>query len=296
MDKVAFLDRIAGAPITWGVDAAPGWGFLMDRDRVLDEMQQVGLRATELGPDGYLPVNPEQLDPLLDARRMQLVGGFVPVRLYRPGRLAAELDYAERAAATLAGAGAKIFVLGPASVLPGYDQPVGLADEEWEVFDRALRRVMEVCADRGLVTALHSHWGMAVDRPEQIERLLETSPVDLCLDTGHIALSGGDPLEVARMAGGRVVHVHLKDVDERMAEEVRAGERPFRQAVVDGLFKPLGEGYVDVAGLVRYLESSGYQGWYVLEQDAALSEPPPAGQGPISDAATSVRYLTDLGI
>lgn len=296
MDKIAFLERIAGAPITWGVDGAPGWGFLMDRDRVLDEMQQLGLRATELGPDGYLPVDPDHLDPLLDARRMQLVGGFVPVRLYRNGLLAAELDYAERAAATLAGAGAKTFVLGPASVLPGYDRPVELTDEEWEVFDRALRRVMQICAERGLVTALHSHWGMAVDRPAQIERLLETSPVDLCLDTGHIALSGGDPLEVARMAGDRVAHVHLKDVDERMAEEVRAGERPFRQAVVDGLFKPLGEGYVDVAGLVRYLESWGYQGWYVLEQDAALSEPPPPGQGPIRDAETSVRYLTELGI
>ena len=296
MDKVAFLERIAGAPITWGVDGAPGWGHLMDRDRVLDEMQQVGLRATELGPDGYLPVDPEQLDPLLDARRMQLVGGFVPVRLYRPELLAAELDYAERAAATLAGAGATTFVLGPASVLSGYDRRVELTDEEWEVFDRALRRLMEVCAERGLVTALHSHWGMAVDRPEQIERLLETSPVDLCLDTGHIALSGGDPLEVARLAGERVAHVHLKDVDERMAEEVRAGERPFRQAVVDGLFKPLGEGYVDVAGLVRHLESSGYRGWYVLEQDAALSGPPPPGQGPIRNAATSVRYLTELGV
>lgn len=296
MGGVAFLDRIAGAPITWGVDGAPGWGFLMDRDRVLDEMQQVGLRATELGPDGYLPVDPEDLDPLLGARRLQLVGGFVPVRLYRSDLLAAELDYADRAAATLAGAGAKTFVLGPASVLPGYDRPVELTDEEWAVFNRGLRRLVRICADRGLVTALHSHWGMAVDRPQQIERLLETSPVDLCLDAGHIALSGGDPLEVARMAGGRVAHVHLKDVDERMAEEVRAGERPFREAVVDGLFRPLGEGFVDVAGLVRYLEASGYQGWYVLEQDAALGKPPAPGEGPVRDAATSVRFLTELGI
>ena len=290
------LGRIAGAPITWGVDPSPGWGYVMDRDRILDEMQEVGLRATELGPDGFLPNDPEHLDPLLGGRGMELVGGFVPVRLYREELLDAELAYADRAAGTLAGAGAGTFVLGPASVLDGYDTPIELTAEEWSVFDRALLRLTDICETHGLVTALHSHWAMAVDRPEQIERLLETCSVDICLDTGHVALSGGDPLEVARMAGDRVVHVHLKDVDERMAEQVRAGERPFRQAVIDGLFKPLGEGYVDVAGVVRYLETTGYQGWYVLEQDVSLSSPPPIGQGPIDDARTSIRFLRDLGI
>lgn len=291
-----FADRIAGAPITWGVDPSPGWGFVMDRDRVLDEMQEVGLRATELGPDGFLPIDPDSLDPLLGRRGMDLVGGFVPVRLYREELLLAELAYADRAAGTLAGAGAGVFVLGPASVLDGYDTPIELTDDEWVVFDRALRRLSDICDSHGLATALHSHWAMAVDRPEQIERLLETCDVDICLDTGHVALSGGDPLEVARMAGDRVVHVHLKDVDEGLAEQVRAGERPFRQAVIDGLFKPLGEGFADVAGVVRHLEGRGYQGWYVLEQDVALAGPPAVGKGPVEDARASVRYLLDLGI
>lgn len=296
MDTVPFRKRIAGAPITWGVDPSPGWGFSMNRERVLDEMQEVGLRATELGPDGYLPVDPDELDPILEARGLQLVGGFVPVRLYRRELMRSELAYARRAASTLAGAGAGTFVLGPASIHDGYDIPVELTDEEWAVFDEGLRRVTDICGDYGLMTALHSHWAMAVDRPEQIERLLETCSVDICLDTGHVALSGGDPLEVARMAGSRVVHVHLKDVDERMAEQVRAGERPFRQSVIDGLFKPLGEGFVDVAGLVRYLEASGYRGWYVLEQDVSLAQAPPLGEGPIDNARTSVDYLLGLGI
>ena len=296
MDTVPFRQRIAGAPITWGVDPSPGWGFSMDRERVLDEMQEVGLRATELGPDGYLPIDPDELDPLLGARGLQLVGGFVPVRLYRRELMRSELAYARRAAATLAGTGAGTFVLGPASIHDGYDIPVELTDEEWSVFDEGLRRVTDICGDFGLRTALHSHWAMAVDRPEQIERLLETCSVDICLDTGHVALSGGDPLEVARMAGSRVVHVHLKDVDERMAEQVRAGERPFRQSVIDGLFKPLGEGFVDISGLVRYLETSGYRGWYVLEQDVSLAHAPPLGEGPIDNARTSVDYLLGIGI
>ena len=55
------LARVAGAPISWGVDGSPGWGHLMDRDRVLAEMVEVGLTATELGPDGYLPTDPGEL-------------------------------------------------------------------------------------------------------------------------------------------------------------------------------------------------------------------------------------------
>ena len=78
------LERIAGAPITWGVDGSPGWGHLMDRDRVLAEMVDVGLAATELGPDGYLPTDPGELSDYLSPYGLTIVGGFVPALLYRP--------------------------------------------------------------------------------------------------------------------------------------------------------------------------------------------------------------------
>ena len=43
--------RIAGAPISWGVCEVPGWGHQLAPDRVLTEMREVGLAATEVGPD-----------------------------------------------------------------------------------------------------------------------------------------------------------------------------------------------------------------------------------------------------
>ena len=56
------LERVAGAPITWGVNGSPGWGHLMDRDRVMREMVESGLSATELGPDGYRrPIRPSSV-------------------------------------------------------------------------------------------------------------------------------------------------------------------------------------------------------------------------------------------
>ena len=76
-------DRVAGAPITWGVDGSPGWGYLMDRDRVMAEMKQVGLSATEIGPDGYLPQDPSELRQYVSQYDFTVVGGFVPAVLQR---------------------------------------------------------------------------------------------------------------------------------------------------------------------------------------------------------------------
>jgi inosose dehydratase len=135
---------------------------------------------------------------------------------------------------------------------------------------------------------------MAIEKGSQIERLLESSDVGLCLDTGHVYLAGTDPVDIARAARGRVLHVHLKDVDPVRAEAVRRGDVPFRESVIDGLFVPLGEGAVDIAGVIATLERDGYRGWYVLEQDVSLTGEPAPGAGPKADAVASVAYLRSL--
>ena len=288
------LERIAGAPITWGVDGSPGWGYLMGRDRVMREMVDSGLSATELGPDGYLPTDASELREFLDGYGLSIVGGFVPALLYRPDRVDAELDYVERAARQLASTGSKVLVLGPSSHHAGYDTSVKMSDDEWSIFLANLGRLESIVDDAGLRTALHPHWGMAIETGGQIDRLLDHSSVGLCLDTGHAYLGGADPVAIARSAPDRVLHVHLKDVDPAKAQRVRRGEVPFREAVIDGLFVPLGEGAVDIAGVITTLEDAGYRGWYVLEQDVSLKADPPAGGGPKADAVESVAYLAQL--
>ena len=66
------------------------------------------------------------------------------------------------------------------------------------------------------------------------------------------------------------------------------------QAVQAGVFTPLGQGDVALEGVVVALENSGYQGWYVFEQDVALSGEPPAGGGPVLGVRASVDYLRAL--
>jgi inosose dehydratase len=167
-----------------------------------------------------------------------------------------------------------------------------MTDEEWATFLANLGRLDAIVGDAGLRTALHPHWGMAIETGRQIDRLLDASSVGVCLDTGHAYLGGADPVAIARSAPDRVLHVHLKDVDPAKAARVRSGEVPFRQSVIDGLFVPLGEGAVDIAGVIDALEDASYQGWYVLEQDVSLRADPPAGEGPKADAVESVAFLS----
>jgi inosose dehydratase len=288
------MSRIAGAPITWGVDGSPGWGHLMDADRVLGEMAELGLKATELGPDGYLPIDPGELKLELDGYGLELVGGFIPAALHIPERAEADLGYAARAAKTLAGGGASVMVLGPASGFDGYDRSIEMSEQQWAIFLSNLKHVIASAAEEGLTVALHQHWGMAIETQAHVERLIAQSEVEFCLDTGHLYLGGADPVDIARQAVGRVAHVHLKDVDEAMAQQVRSGELPFRQSVIDGIFKPLGDGAVDIAGFVKTLEASGFDGWYVLEQDCVLNNDPAPGEGPVGDAKKSFDYLAGL--
>jgi inosose dehydratase len=60
------------------------------------------------------------------------------------------------------------------------------------------------------------------------------------------------------------------------------------------MYRPLGQGDVDIAGIVRTLETDGYAGWYVLEQDTVLTGDP-EGEGPVQDVRASVAYLRGIG-
>lgn len=286
--------RIAGAPITWGVDGSPGWGHLMNRDRVMTEMAQVGLSATEIGPDGYLARDPAGLREYVARYGMQVVGGFVPAVLHRQDRFEAGLDYVDRASRQLAATGAEVLVLGVSSHLDGYDTPLQLDETEWQTLSANLRRLQDLVKSNGATIAVHPHWGMAIAAQPDVERLLGSSDVDLCLDTGHLYVAGADPVAIARGAAGRVIHVHVKDVDGALAARVRTGEITFKQATLDGMFTAVGDGDVDIAGVIDVLEASGYEGWYVLEQDVSLDRDPAPGQGPMLDAEKSVRYLESL--
>jgi inosose dehydratase len=281
--------RLAAAPISWGVCEVPGWGHQLAPERVFGEIASLGLRATELGPIGYLPFEPAAIRERLDRHGLRLVGGFVPLVLHQRSLDTAE---AERVAGVLAAAGAEVF---NAAVVAdeSWSPPLPLDDDAWRRVARHLAEVERLVGQYGLTLALHPHVGTQVETAADIERMLELSETGWCLDTGHLLIAGVDPAAFARRHGDRVVHVHLKDVDDAVAERLRRGELSLVQAVQAGLFRPLGAGDVRIDAVLDGLD--GYERWLVLEQDTALTgEEPPVGSGPVTDVRTSIEYLHSL--
>jgi inosose dehydratase len=282
-------ERVAGAPITWGICEVPGWGHQMPAERVLSEMRSLGLRATELGPDGFLPDGSER--SLLDANGLSLVAGFLPVVLHDSSSLERGLAEVDAAADRISTLGGSMLVLAASTGVEGYEQTGRLDAAGWAALGRGIDRVMASAGERGLRVALHPHHGTVVERPEDVERLLDVSGVGLCLDTGHVMVGGGDPVAIARTAGSRVIHVHLKDADAAIAARVAAGDLGYHAAVAAGLYRPLGDGDVDIREVLRTVEESGEAVWYVLEHDEVLDREPEPGSGPILHARRSLAFL-----
>jgi inosose dehydratase len=285
--------RLAGAPISWGVCEVPGWGHQLPPRRVLSEMASVGLHATELGPDGYLPIDAGDLRACLGEHDLRLVGGFVPLVLHEPDLNRAR-ERAHRSAELLAAAGAEVFV---AALVEDDDwsPPHALADDEWQRLVDHLAEIDALVAGHGLTMAIHPHVGTLIERDDAVQRLLADTQAGWCLDTGHLFIGGTDPVDFVRHNGARIVHVHLKDVDAELAARVRAGELSLVEATQLGLFRPLGQGDARIEEVLRALDQAGYGRWLVLEQDTAITgQEPPVGDGPVLDVSQSIEYLTTL--
>jgi inosose dehydratase len=288
------LERLAGAPISWGVCEVPGWGAELAPDRVLAEMASLGLRATEAGPDGYLGADAESVTELLERHGLRLVGGFLPVVLHDPAAHAASVAAAHRVG-TLFEAARASFLVSAVVVDLGWSPRIEISNTAWRAVFDGLARLDEAAAAHGLTHVIHPHWGTLVEKYEDVVRLLEGSGVLLCLDTGHLVLGNIDPVWLAHAGGDRIAHVHLKDVAGPVADRLRGGEVEFVPAVQSGLFRPLGDGSAPVAETIRTLRELGYEGWYVLEQDCALPTADiAAGEGPIEDVRRSMEFLRPL--
>jgi inosose dehydratase len=279
--------RLAGAPISWGVCEVPGWGLQLPPERVLAEMAGLGLRATELGPLGWLPLDGAAVRAELDRYGLRLVGGFVPVAVRD-----ADVSAARRAAAQLAAGGADVFV---AALVQDDDwsAPVPLDEDGWRRAGAYLRELADLVAADGLTLVLHPHVGTLLESATDVERALAHTDVPWCFDTGHLLIGGVEPAQFVRDHADRIGHVHLKDVNATLAGRVRGGELSLVQATRQGLFRPLGEGDARLDEVVRLLEQTGYERWLVLEQDLAITgTEPPVDGGPALDVARSIEFLS----
>jgi len=302
--------RVANAPCSWGVlefdDDSEGLlsGSSPDCDQVLDEIRRAGFVGTELGDWGFMPTEPDPLGQLLGQHELSMLAAFVPVALKDETAHAKGIEEAVRTARLLSAVNpdALIVLADDNGTVADRTQCAGriqaeqsLDEAQWEVFARGAEAVARaVRSETALRTVFHFHCAGYVETPDEVRELVaRTDPelLGLCFDTGHYAYGGGDPVEGLREHGDRVWHVHFKDRHPNVASEAIASGWDYFQAVGNGVFCELGQGDVDFPGVLGQLESLGYDGWIVVEQDVL-----PGMGSPFESAVRSRRYLAGLGL
>ena len=241
--------RIGTAPDSWGV-----W-FPSDPEQVsastfLEEVAEAGYEAIELGPYGYLPTDPIELREALAEHKLSVLAGTVFSRLHQPDAWDFAWKQVTDVAALTQAMGGEHIVVIPGMYRDektGVDlEPSTLTDDQWHLLtsqtDELGRRILE---EYGLKVQFHSHAESHVGYQSEIERFLEaTDPefVNLCLDTGHVAYYGGDPVELITKYPERIGYVHLKQVNPAVMDVVREKNIVWPEAVRMGAMTepPLG--------------------------------------------------------
>ena len=286
--------RVASAPVSWGVMEETDASVWPPADQALDEIAKAGYDGTELGPYGYYPTEAAELRAAIGRRGLALTSAFVPLRWFEPERLPADTAALMSVAQLLAALDCPFVVV--ADGMTPLDAPPPDA-AAWRAAAAAMERVARDLAALGLRTVFHLEAGSHLATPDDQARLCALTDPDLlgiCLDTGHYAYSFGDPRAAVREYGRRIRYIHLKDVDPVVRERVAREGLDFYTAVRAGVFTPLGQGCAEIAGVVADLQSSGYAGWVVAEQDVLM--PLSEGRTPLENARASREFLRSLGI
>jgi inosose dehydratase len=243
---------VVGHPV--GVTSVKDLYYLTPGDTLatLAEVAAAGYQGVELF-DGNLAEfadDPARLRDGLEERGLSLIGVYSGANFVFEEILSEELWRIRRACAWAADLGAEHLVVGG-----GAQRTQAPGESDYDRLAQALDEVVRIAADHGLAASFHPHLTTIVEAPEQIERVLARSRINFCPDTGHLQAGGGDPVELVRTYSERIVHVHIKDLDE------------------SGSFVPLGQGVLDVAGVLSVLEDAGFNGWLTVETDGWDGDP-----------------------
>jgi inosose dehydratase len=261
--------KVGHTGITWGFNPADAEGAIKD--------------TASLGYHGYESFGnvleaweaKGGLDKLLQSARLPLQSAYCPVNLTDPAVRKDEIAKMVRWAGLIKKCGGTVAVIGPNNV----KKPQWVFAEHKAHIVEALNDIGKALDDVGVIGVLHQHTGTCVETRDETYAVMEavnTRYVRFGPDVGQLQKGGSDPVKVVKDFLQTVHHVHLKDYN--------GGEHYLG-------YCPLGQGQVDLAGIVDLLESSGNNMMIMAELDPSPKMP----DTPLEAARINKAALQKLG-
>jgi inosose dehydratase len=160
-----------------------------------------------------------------------------------------EFSRLERAAQLGQQFGALYHVVGGGAI-----RATGIRDADYDALAHGLDRFARMTSQYGLQGMFHPHLGTMVQGPSEFDRLMRLTDIALCPDTGHVIAGGGDPVELVRSYRDRIPYIHFKDY-------------------ANGKFLALGDGDMNLAGVLTALGSDSHVQWWTVELDETDGDP-----------------------
>jgi len=269
------------SPLSWTNDVLAELGGGIPLETCLKDASEIGYEGVELGRK--FPREGERLSSILSSYGLRLVGGWHSGYLTERS-VEEEWKAAADHVRLLKDCGSQVFVYAESGLMTRtspWDEPLSkrptLKQIELSRYAQKLAEFSVRLKETGLTLAYHYHLKMIVETAEEIDAFCEATSkeVGLLLDTGHAYAAGADYAEILRKFGSRVVHVHLKDVRRDVLERARKNDWSFNTAVREGLFTVPGDGDLAFSAMGKFIRTSGYRGWVVVEAEQDPAKAPP---------------------
>lgn len=222
-----------------------------DEEAIL-QISEVGYESIEIFDGNLLAYEGKEsvFQKMLDDANVRLMAVYCAANFIYDEILSEELYRIKRAASFAKKFGASQIVLGG-----GATRFDGICEDDYKKLASGLNKVCSIADELGMTASFHPHMGSLVESPEQLDKVMPYTRINLCPDTGHIVLGGGDPLKVTEKYVDRIQYFHLKDVTQ------------------DGMFCPLGMGVIDFKAILKILKEKGNHVQYAIECDGWNGDP-----------------------
>lgn len=219
------------------------------------------------------------LEPVLKANHLPLISAYCTLNLVDPTKRKEQMQKAATFAGLIKKYNGRIFVVGPNPV----DRRTYKYEDHKANILSTLNEAGKIVSDHGIMPVLHPHTGTCIiDGQETYSTLdaMDTRYVKFGPDVGQLTKAGEDALAIVKKYLPLVEHMHLKDWN---------GKDPHLLG-----YCPLGQGKVNVPGILDLMEGRKIRGMVMVELDNNPRDPDPVS--PYHLAEESKKYLESLGV